>query len=351
MKKLLLIILLLVGANVFAQNASTYFPSATGYKWFYKNTPFDSLNNPMTNMATYRIDSFAVVQNYMGRLASIVRKKDFLTSFNQNTPYNDTAYYNFDGTNGWEYLFASLDTTAIPFPGIGNFLLGLRNWYSVFRFAQTVNSEYTLIQKDTTVSFDTISAPLRFKYKAKRLSDQTVTTVNGTYENAKRFVTITALYIRVLVFEIPVIERPDTTWFASGVWMIKRVTPSVNVDLSALGIPVSFFVPGNKYELENPTVGIQNISSETPASFSLYQNYPNPFNPATTIRFSVPKSSNIKISVFDITGKEIDAVLNENLNAGTYQVSWNGESHPSGTYFCRMQAGNFTHTIRMTLLK
>lgn len=350
MKKLLLIIFLLAGANIFAQNASTYFPASTGYKWYFKNTPLDSLNNPLTNLTTYRIDSFAVVQTYNGRSANIVYKKDFLMSFNQPTPYNDTAYYNLETTNGWEYLFARVDSAQIPFPQIIGILYSLKNWYSIYRFAQSVNSEYTLIQKDTTITFDTISAPLRFKYKAKRLSDQTVTTVNGTY-TAKRFVTISGVYYRFLILEIPILERPDTTWFAQDVWMIKRVTPSVNVNLSAIGVPLTFSVPGNTYELENPTVGIQNISSETPASFSLRQNYPNPFNPVTTIRFSVPKSSNIKISVFDITGKEIDAVFNENLNAGTYQVSWNGENHPSGTYFCRMHSAGFTQTIRMTLLK
>ncbi len=351
MKKILILLLLFISAGAFAQNASTYFPSALGYKWFYKNTPLDSLNNPMTNLATYRIDSFAVVQNYNGKLANVVRKKDFLTAFNQERPYNDTAFYNFDGTNGWEFLFANIDTTIIPFPGIGNFLVGLRNWYSVFRFAQAVNSEYTLIQKDTTISFDTISAPLRFKYKAKRLNDETVNTVNGTYENAKRFVTTTGLYIRVVIFEIPIIERPDTTWFASGVWMIKRVTPSVNVDLSGLGIPLSFSVPGNKYELENPTTGIQNVSSETPSSFSMQQNYPNPFNPVTNIKFSIPKSSNVRIAVYDISGKEVDVLVNDNINAGTYQVSWNAERFSSGTYFCRMSSSGFTETKRMTLIK
>lgn len=351
MKKLLIMLLLFISACACAQNASTYFPAATGYKWYYKNTPLDSLNNPMTNLASYRIDSFAVVQNYSGKLASIVWKKDFLTSFNQPAPYNDTAYYNFDGTNGWEFLFATLDTSIIPFPGIGGFLASLRNWYNVYRFAQTVNSEYNLIQKDTTVSFDTISAPLRFKYKAKRLNDQTVNTVNGTYENAKRFVTTTGLYIRVLIFEIPIVERPDTTWFASGVWMIKRVTPSVNVDLSGLGFPLSFSVPGNKYELENPATGIRNISSETPLSFSIQQNFPNPFNPVTNIKFSLPESSAVRISVYDINGKEVDLLVNENINSGTYQVSWNAERFSSGTYFCRMHTNNSAETIRMTLLK
>ncbi len=350
MKNFILIIFLLLSAGAFAQNASTYFPANTGYKWYYKNTPLDSLNNPITNLTTYRIDSFAVVQNYNGRSANIVYRKDFLTSFNQPTPYNDTAYYNFETTNGWEYLFARVDSAQIPFPQIIGILYSLKNWYSIYRFAQSVNSEYTLIQKDTTISFDTISAPLRFKYKAKRLSDQTVSTVNGTY-TAKRFVTISGVYYRFLILEIPILERPDTTWFAHDVWMVKKVTPSVNVDLNSLGIPLSFSVPGNAYELENSTVGVQNISSEIPVAFSLQQNYPNPFNPETNIKFSVPESAPVKLSIFDITGKDLQTLINQNLSPGTYQAQWNAANYPSGTYFCKLQSGSFSQTKRMTLLK
>ena len=96
---------------------------------------------------------------------------------------------------------------------------------------------------------------------------------------------------------------------------------------------------------------LQNISSEIPTSFSLGQNYPNPFNPSTTIKFDIPKSANVKISVFDITGKEIETLVNEKLNAGTYQTEWNGMSYSSGVYFYKMITNNYTETKRMLLIK
>ena len=98
-------------------------------------------------------------------------------------------------------------------------------------------------------------------------------------------------------------------------------------------------------------ISIQNISTEIPASFSLSQNYPNPFNPTTSIKFDITKSSLVKISVFDITGKEIEVLVNEKLDAGTYQTEWNGMSYSSGVYFCRLITDGFVETKRMMLLK
>lgn len=350
MKKTIVIFLLFITGIGFAQNASTFFPAATGYKWYYKNIPLDSLNNPMTNLTRYRIDSFAVTTNYKGLLASVVRVKDNLISLNQNTPYNDTSWHNFQTTNGWEYLSTSMISDTIPLPGFINFLKGLENWYNVYRYAQAVNSEYVVLTKDTTISFDTISAPIRVKLKVKRLNDETVSTVNGNYLS-KKFVTTFGLYYRFFILEIPIVERPDTNWIAQNVWIVKKVSPSVNVNLSPIGIPFSFSVPGNIYELTNPSIGIQNISSEIPVAFSLKQNYPNPFNPETNIQFGLSKNEFVSIKVFDILGKEIATLVNEYKQAGTYLVDFKAASLTSGVYFYRMQAGAFTDIKRMTLLK
>lgn len=350
MKKILTLLILFMSAYGFAQNASTYFPATTGYKWYYKNIPLDSLNNPITSLIRYRIDSFAVVADYKGLSASTVRIKDNLLSFNQNTAYNDTNYYNFQTTNGWEYLKTSLISDTIPVPGFLNFLRGLENWYSVYRFAQAVNSEYVVFTKDTTIAYDTITAPIRVKLKVKRLNDETVSTVNGSYLS-KKFVTTFGLYYRILIFEYPIIERPDTTWIAQNVWMVRKSTPSANVNFSSLGLPIAFSVPGNIYELTNPSIGIQNISTEIPSSYSLKQNYPNPFNPNTVIRFLLSVAGNVTIKVYDVRGREVQTLVNERLQAGTYETSFDGSGLNSGVYFYKMTANGFSQTRKMILKK
>ncbi len=92
-------------------------------------------------------------------------------------------------------------------------------------------------------------------------------------------------------------------------------------------------------------------STSIPNGFYLGQNYPNPFNPNTNIYFSIPVSSNVKITVRDITGKEISSLVNEYLNAGTYKFDFAGENISSGTYFYMMQAGEFTNVKKMVLVK
>ena len=85
--------------------------------------------------------------------------------------------------------------------------------------------------------------------------------------------------------------------------------------------------------------------------YSLSQNYPNPFNPVTSIKFDIPKTSNILLKVFDITGKEISTLINEKLQPGTYETQWNASEFPSGVYFYRLEAGNYRETKKMILIK
>jgi len=98
---------------------------------------------------------------------------------------------------------------------------------------------------------------------------------------------------------------------------------------------------------------ITQISSEVPIIFSLYQNYPNPFNPTTNIKYQIVKNnSDVKISVFDITGKHIIDLVNRKQSAGTYEVDFSGYGLSSGVYFYSLIAdGLFVETKKMVLIK
>ncbi len=98
-------------------------------------------------------------------------------------------------------------------------------------------------------------------------------------------------------------------------------------------------------------IGITPISTEVPDGFELGQNYPNPFNPKTNVKIQMPKSGFVKLAVFDITGKEVAVLVNENLNAGTYNVDFDASQLASGTYFYRIETGNFTEVKKMVLVK
>jgi hypothetical protein len=92
-----------------------------------------------------------------------------------------------------------------------------------------------------------------------------------------------------------------------------------------------------------------------PGDFILYQNYPNPFNPTTNIRFRISDRGFISLKVYDILGKEVTTLINEELSAGDYEVELNASSGirdlVSGIYFYQLRAGSFVETRKMMYLK
>ncbi len=92
-------------------------------------------------------------------------------------------------------------------------------------------------------------------------------------------------------------------------------------------------------------------SQHQPGGFALEDCFPNPFNPSTTIRFSIPLKSLVSLKIFDVLGREVETLLEGELQAGIHLVKWSAPSVPSGTYFYRLQAGEFVQTRKMLLLK
>ncbi|MGV8018946.1 MAG: T9SS type A sorting domain-containing protein [Ignavibacteria bacterium] len=99
------------------------------------------------------------------------------------------------------------------------------------------------------------------------------------------------------------------------------------------------------------SIGIKKLEAGTPDAYSLHQNFPNPFNPFTSIKFTLPEESFVKVEIFDITGKLTDKIVEKKMAAGTYEAVWYGTDKPSGIYFCKMTAGKYTKTIRMVMVK
>jgi hypothetical protein len=104
-------------------------------------------------------------------------------------------------------------------------------------------------------------------------------------------------------------------------------------------------------------IGINKTSSEVPSAFRLEQNYPNPFNPTTKIKFDIAPLSRgaggvwTELKIYDITGREIQTLVNEKLNPGTYEVTFDGSNYASGVYFYQLKTGDFVQTKKLVLLK
>lgn len=125
--------------------------------------------------------------------------------------------------------------------------------------------------------------------------------------------------------------------------------------------PYSYFLDGAEEIKDTIMISAGNTAiinpvdvNENPGNiidFALFQNYPNPFNPSTKFSFAIPERSFVSLKVYNLLGKEIAAIVSEELSAGNYKRIWNAENISSGVYFYRLQAGNFTETKKLILVK
>ncbi len=139
------------------------------------------------------------------------------------------------------------------------------------------------------------------------------------------------------------------------------VTDSTGNDVYSAGFPLTagdhvMTLSGSAVNLdyvqlikEDVVAGVGDATQ--PFAFTLEQNYPNPFNPATTISFSLPKASNVTLTVYNVLGQRIATLVNNHLDAGSHTVSFNAAKYASGVYFYRLEAGSYVALKKMMLLK
>lgn len=360
MKKIIFtIILLSILKPTFGQVASDYFPAQTGYKWNYEFLPLDSLNNIIDSLKFYGVDSFFVSAPFNGKEAKIVLTKTGARNTVNLQPYLDSLFYSFDGSNGFEYfnpfflsdLIGSLDSTL----GINffNFFRSLEGWYSYYRFASQVNQNYTVFSKDTTVTINSTTLPLRFQLIGKRLDDETITTEIGNF-TCKKFLLERRLSYLVSIPPLPTIAIKilgveETVWLAPSHWKVKSYIPSTRVDLSIAGGPV-FSIPGLETNVKNPITSANDLIVQ-PELFKLYQNFPNPFNPRTKISWQSLIGSWQTLKVYDVLGKQVATLVDEYRDAGSFEAEFNAVNLASGIYYYQLKAGDFIETRKMILLK
>lgn len=93
------------------------------------------------------------------------------------------------------------------------------------------------------------------------------------------------------------------------------------------------------------------VADDIPSAFAVAQSSPNPFNPTTTISFTIPEAGNVNVDVFNVAGQKVDTLVNDFMDAGSHSVVWDGSNRSSGVYFYTVTSGEFTKTMKMTLLR
>jgi hypothetical protein len=347
-----LAMLLSLAFSANAQNASDYFPSAPGFKWFYKTVPYDSLNSPIDSLSFVTVDSFAVSQTYVDKPANIIISKHGPKESFLNKSYTDTNYVSLESTNIWKYMSS--------FPGTDTLTIGLFNtfngWFSAYRLSQPVNSSYTIYTKDTVVNYNGFNTTLTHMVNAKRLTDQNTPTDIGSFL-CKKFILTFSIRAKISILSFTVLTIMDTVYIAPGNYIVSEIRPSANVDLSFFG-QTAFFIAGNKMDIQAPpSVQSVNHDNESPVQYNLFQNYPNPFNPSTLIKYLLPYESNVKIIVYNSIGQVIKELVSEVQQSGLHEQTFFSSSLASGVYFYAIHANsidgkqNYSNTKKMILLK
>lgn len=120
-------------------------------------------------------------------------------------------------------------------------------------------------------------------------------------------------------------------------------------------VNAGFKNPSKKWGTTSAVINVTGIDEElvglNPETFALFANYPNPFNPTTRIRYAISQTAFTSLKVYSILGEEVAALISEVKTPGIYEINFDGTDLASGTYFYKLQAGNYTETKKMILLR
>ena len=202
-------------------------------------------------------------------------------------------------------------------------------WYDVYTFLVpntifTANANYTIFSMNDSINV----------------------VISQKNSQNKRWVKIGTAYITT---GNKTVVKLDNTMLEPGKFLLAdAVMLMINRKLSPDVVITSIKVGDEDYDLSQPS------------SFLMLQNYPNPFNPSTKIKFSVPNSilsnqsvigSVVSLKVYDVLGREIKTLLNEEMNSGEYEITFDGNNLASGIYYCVLRAGDYSKSIKLVLMK
>jgi Secretion system C-terminal sorting domain/Outer membrane protein Omp28 len=158
------------------------------------------------------------------------------------------------------------------------------------------------------------------------------------------------------------LPTPDGLTFSINLNETKNLDQNINLDPlwnpDSLNFVIFVQSTASKTVYQSETINYSALSitavddeNDRPKSFILEQNYPNPFNPTTQIKFNIPHTALTTLKIFNLLGNEVSVLLNKNIPAGNYELTFDASELPAGVYFYTLQSGEFVQTKKMILLK
>lgn len=258
--------------------------------------------------------------------------------------------------SGWAYL---PETTAIRGPSLASVVANNIPYMIIVTRKFVSGSNWNLVYHYNSTGGTTLASWQHgvienSSYKSSGYPN--VTWVRGTTNNFKA----------AFALDSGGITRPYYTGWNGSAWNSPSRMPVGNLQADTVSSPAAGYRLGGGdncltiWSSSNPiyasylcgtTVGINGSNNPVPQTYSLSQNYPNPFNPVTSIKYDLPKPGFVKLTVYDMTGKEVEVLVNEEKEPGKYEITWDGSKYSSGVYFYNIETGDFKETKKMVLIK
>jgi N-acetylmuramoyl-L-alanine amidase len=391
-------------ADILAPIVADVYPTPGSSNVEYKpviNVAFDELLKTSTISSRFKVVRNSTQTNAAGLLKHYVVNGRSVLNFFITTPLVENEAYTIKVQAGMEDIFGNPTTTDynVEFSTgnsnyfaqnvINNFENGITNWWQPGASGSTVgiNPFTTNISSNTTVlnanTGSTKSMQLNYEWDttaAAWLIREYYSLAAPTFEPN----TLLQVFMfgdgsnnkfRFAVKETPPGTHEVSPWYDMNWIGWKLISWDLSLGQTGNWIgnnvfepPLSFdsfqmtYIPGNQNiatvyfdDLRTAVFAPTDVEEETgttlPTEFTLQQNYPNPFNPTTQIKFSVPQTSNVKLIVTDILGKEVGMLVNDNLSAGNYSANFDAASLSSGVYFYTLITDNFKQSRKMVLMK
>jgi len=391
-------------ADITAPSVADAYPTPGSANVEYKpviNVSFDELLKTSTISSRFKIVRNSTQTNAAGLLKHYVVNGKSALNFFVTTPLAENEAYTIKVQAGIEDVFGNPTTSDynIEFSTgslnyfaqsiVDNFEVGVANWWEPETSGSTVGINPLTTNKISTtavLNHNTGSTKsMQFDYEwetsasdwliREYFSLSTPAFLNNTILQVFMFGDGSNNKFRFAVKETATTTFEVSPWYNIN-WLGWKL---VNWDLSlgetgnwignnVLEAPFIFDSFQFTYETGNNSTGtlyfddvrtatfsatdvIEETGTVAPAEFSLQQNYPNPFNPSTQIKFSMPQTSDVKVIVTDLLGREIATLVNDNLAAGNYSVNFNASDLSSGIYFYTLITDNFKQSKKMILIK
>lgn len=318
---------------------TTAFPSGTTIS----NFP-DSLSVQINTSASVQTGTYKVIltgTSASGKVhkisVDVLVGKNYVTVRTSNNQLNvkvDNVTYTGASLFNWD-INSSHTLQAISPQINGNTRYVFTNWSNSGDTTQTINVSSTV--SDYTSNFKT-----QYKLLASvQPAGIPVTVVGGNtfYDSS------TVLTVSTTPFSLQYNGKTYyfNRWMGAGIGSYTGSNRTIQLTMNNPINQIAFY--------DTINTSITKLGSEIPSKYDLYQNYPNPFNPTTNIKFDIIKNGIVKLDVYDITGRNINSLVNGRLEAGKYEFNLNASYLPSGVYFYKLETENFTMTRRMVLLK